>query len=429
MLLNRHQNYQQIIYYNPETSSFRQIYEYRNEKYIEEPTIFSYLGDGKYMIASDRDGYQHIYIVSSGKITPVTFGQYEVTAFYGMDDSGWLYFQSSERDPSQRHIYKKNINSGEERQLVLEPGVHNAAFSGDHAYFVNTYTAQGIPPVISVIDQNGKVVRVIENNKDLQKELAKFWRPREFMSIPAGEYDIKAWMITPPDFDENKKYPVLIFVYGGPGAQRVMNEYLGSLDLWFQLLAQKGYIVLCNDNRGTPGRGSEYMKANYLQLGKVEVEDQIKVIDYLKTLPYVDGGRIGYYGWSYGAYMSLLMLFQGGGTVKAALSIAPVTHWKFYDTIYTERFMRTPKENPSGYDDGSPLMALDQWKSGKLFLAHGTADDNVHFQNTAELVKKMNSSGKHYDLYIYPDGDHGMGGYLNRYHLYQKMTSFILENL
>ncbi|MCP4124480.1 MAG: prolyl oligopeptidase family serine peptidase, partial [Bacteroidetes bacterium] len=220
-----------------------------------------------------------------------------------------------------------------------------------------------------------------------------------------------------------------MYTYGGPGGQRAVNQYGGIFDLWFQMLAQNGYIVVCADNRGTEGRGAEFKKVHYLHMGKYALEDQLAVAKYFGAKTYVDESRIGFYGWSYGGYLGLLGLFKGSGTFKAVLSVAPVTHWRFYDTIYTERYMRTPRENPEGYEDWAPVNAVAEWESGKLFLAHGTADDNVHFQNTAELIKSMNSMGKHYDVYFYPDGDHGMGSFWNFYHLFQKMTDFILEEL
>jgi len=232
----------------------------------------------------------------------------------------------------------------------------------------------------------------------------------------------------PSNFDPNKKYPVLMHVYGGPGSQTVQNTWYGPNDLWYMHLADQDYITVSVDNRGTGARGQEFKKATYLELGKLEVKDQIEGAKYLGGLDYIDAERIGIWGWSYGGYMSSLALFKGNDVFKTAIAVAPVTNWKYYDTIYTERFMRTPQENGSGYDDNSPINHVDKLK-GNLLLVHGMADDNVHFQNTVDMVDALNKAGKHYDFYMYPNKNHGIYGGNTRLHLYQKMTNFLLENL
>jgi len=429
LLMNRHQSHLRLIYYEPQSDKFTTVYEEHDERYIELPNVFEPVGSGTFIINSERDGFAHMYLVSKDEITHLTSGNFEVKNFYGIDEDDWVYYQSTEQSPIERHVYKKQLNTGKKVLLTDGTGTHSAAFAGNHDYFVHRHSADVDPLTVAVKDNSGNTVRTIEDNAALRKRISASFSPRQFQTIPVNGEELYTYVIYPPDFDTLKEYPVLMYTYGGPGGQRSVNQYGGIFDLWFQMLAQNGYIVVCADNRGTEGRGAEFKKIHYLHMGKYALEDQLAVAKYFGAKPYVDESRIGFYGWSYGGYLGLLGLFKGSGTFKAVLSVAPVTHWRFYDTIYTERYMRTPQENPEGYEDWAPVNAVAEWESGKLFLAHGTADDNVHFQNTAELIKSMNSMGKHYDVYFYPDGDHGMGSFWNFFHLFQKMTDFILEEL
>ncbi len=429
LLLNRHQNHLRLIDYNISTKKFSLTYEEKDDRYIDLPIAFEYLTGQNWIISSERDGYPHLYTIINKNVNAITSGDFEVTAFYGIDKEGWVYYQSTEESEVERQVHKINLNSKEKIALTTQSGTHTANFSGDNTFFIDQFSAAGLPYQITVKDTDGKVVRSIEKNPDLKKSIKPFWTGKDFFEIPLGSYSLNAWMMKPKDFDPSNQYPVLMFLYGGPGDQNVQNTWGGTDDIWFQMLTQKGYIVVSVDNRGTGMKGTEFKKMTYMKLGKYEVEDQVKSAKYLGGLPYIDGNRIGIFGWSYGGSLSALSLFEGKGTFKAALSVAPVTNWRYYDTVYTERYMRTPAENTEGYDKYSPIKAVSKWEEGALFLAHGMADDNVHFQNSVELVEAMNLAGKQYDFYMYPNRAHGIGGLANRYHLFTKMTNFILENL
>lgn len=430
LLLNRHQNHLQLIEYNVADNSFDIIYEEKDERYIDLPIVLEYLTGNNWVISSEKDGFNHLYTIINKNVNAITSSNFEVTNFYGIDKEGWVYYQSNEESEVERQVFKININSKEKIALTTDAGTHEATFSGDKNYFIDNYSADGIPYQITVKEnQNGKKVRSIEENQDLKKQIRPFWSSRDFFEIPLGDYNLNAWMIKPKDFNPSKKYPVLMFVYGGPGQQATQNMWGGADDIWYQMLAQKGFIVVSVDNRGTQMKGSEFKKMTYLKLGKYEVEDQVKAAQYLGGLPFINKDKIGIWGWSYGGYVSALSLFEGKGTFKAAISIAPISSWRFYDTVYSERYLRTPKENKSGYDDYSPLQSVPKWEEGALFLAHGMSDDNVHFQNSAKLVEAMNFYGKQYDFYPYPNRNHNIATLRDRYHLYVKMTKFLIENL
>jgi len=277
---------------------------------------------------------------------------------------------------------------------------------------------------------NGQEIRVLEDNAQLMDELKSFkLSKKEFFSFNTSEgVSLNGWMLKPDNFDPAKKYPVLMYVYGGPGAQTVLNSWGGRNDFWYQMLAQQGYIVVSVDNRGTGARGAEFKKCTYKELGKLETIDQIEAAKYLGGLQFVDPSRIGIWGWSYGGYMTSLCLTKGASVFKMGIAVAPVTNWRFYDTIYTERYMQTPQENPSGYDDNSPINHVEKLE-GSYLLVHGSADDNVHYQNTMEMVNALVDANKQFDLFIYPDKNHGIYGGNTRIHLFTKMTNFILKNL
>jgi len=251
---------------------------------------------------------------------------------------------------------------------------------------------------------------------------------KEFFTIKTEDAELNAWMIKPPNFDENKEYPLFMFLYGGPGSQQVTNSFGWTNYYWYQMLAQKGYIVACVDNRGTGGKGAEFKKMTYKELGKFEIIDQINAAKHFGSLDYIDAKRIGIQGWSYGGYMSSLAITKGAEVFSLAIAVAPVTNWRYYDNIYTERYMQTPQENASGYDENSPIKHVGKLK-GHYLLIHGSADDNVHVQNTMEMISALVKANKQFDLFIYPDKNHGIYGGNTRYHLYKKMTDFILDNL
>jgi len=320
---------------------------------------------------------------------------------------------------------------GKKKQKITpKKGTNRVQWSSNFDYFVNTHSTLNTPATYTVFENNGKQVRVIEDNagmRTVQQQVA--WKDFEFFNFTTSEnVKLNGWMLKPPNFDATKKYPVFMYVYGGPGSQTVNNSWGGFNNWWYQMLAQKGYLVVSVDNRGTGARGQEFKKMTYLELGKYETMDQIEAAKYLGKQSYVDASRIGIFGWSYGGYMSSLCLFKGADVFKSAIAVAPVTNWKWYDTIYTERYMRTEKENAEGYKNNSPVNFTDLMK-GKYLLVHGVADDNVHFQNTAEMVNALIKSNKQFDTYFYPNRNHGIYGGTTRLHLYNKMTDFILENL
>ncbi|MEZ5002977.1 MAG: DPP IV N-terminal domain-containing protein [Chitinophagales bacterium] len=430
LLLNRHQNHLQLVSYNTKNDQFNIIYEEKDERYVDVPIVLQYLSGNNWVISSEKDGYTHLYTIINQHVKAITKGNFEVTDYYGMNTSGWVFYQSAEENETERQVYKINIHTDEKIALTAERGSHSATFSGDSQFFIDNHSADGLPYQISVKESDkGKKIRSIEENKELLKQIKSFWSYKDFFEIPLGEYSLNAWMIKPKNFDPSKKYPVVMMVYGGPGDQNVQNTWGGLDDFWFQILAQKDFIVVSVDNRGTGMKGSEFKKMTYAKLGQYEVEDQIKAAQYLGGLPYIDQDKIGIWGWSYGGYVSAFSLFEGQGIFKAAISIAPIANWRFYNTVYAERYLGLLQENMIAYETSSLLNAVPKWKTGSLFLAHGMLDDNVHFQNSVKLVEFMNYYGKQYDFYCYPDSDHNIGTSGNRYHLYTKMTNFLLEHL
>lgn len=432
--MNRHQNQLELLLVNAETGKMRTLLEETNKYYIDITDDLTFLEDGQHFIwTSEKSGYNHIYLygMDGQEKERLTKGDYDVTSFYGVDEAnGLVYYQAAESSPLRREIFEVNLKGKKKRMLSTESGWSSAQFSSTFDYYVLNYSNANTAPVHTVFERQGKSIRVLEDNAkaaELQEEYN--WQPIEFMTVPGGdEISLNAWMIKPPGFRADKEYPVFMYVYGGPGSQTVKDQW-GSLNhWWFQMLAQKGYIVVSVDNRGTGARGEEFKKMTYLQLGKYETVDQIEAAKHLASLPYVDASRIGMFGWSYGGYMSSLCILKGNDVFNAAIAVAPVTNWKWYDTIYTERYMRTDDENPDGYKDNSPVYFADRLK-GSYLLVHGMADDNVHFQNTAEMVNALVNANKQFDTYFYPNRNHGIYGGPTRLHLYTKMTSFLLEKL
>jgi dipeptidyl-peptidase-4 len=361
----------------------------------------------------------------------ITSGDFDVTEVYGVNEkTGLVYYQAATPAPSDRSIYSVKLNGKNNALLSGGSGHFDAAFSSDFSYYLLTSSKANEVLSFDLCDGKGKVLRNLESNALLKGVLAQYQlSDKEFFDFKTERGDqLMGWMIKPANFDASKKYPVFMTVYGGPGHNTVENQWEGRNYLWYQMLAQKGYIVVSVDNRGTGNRGEAFKKATYKQLGKLETEDQISAARYLQSLPYVDGQRIGIQGWSYGGYMSSLCITKGADVFKMAIAVAPVTNWRYYDSIYTERFMQTPEENASGYDDNSPINHVARLK-GKYLLVHGTGDDNVHFQNTVEMVTALVKANKQFDLFFYPDKNHGIYGGNTRLHLYTKMTDFILENL
>ena len=413
-----------VVFFSAETDSY----------YIDIHDNTTFLNNGKHFIwTSEKSGFNHLYKVSidDGSMQQITTGNWEVTNYHGMHaDSDKIYYTSTEDGPINRSVYSINTDGKDKQKLTKKIGTNSVNFSQGMKYFINNYSTANEPPYFSLHNANGEQIRILEDNKKLSEKMNQYaLSKKEFFSfITSEDVSLNGWMIKPADFDSDKQYPVFMFLYGGPGSQQVLNSWGWTNYFWHQHLAQQGYIVACIDNRGTGGRGAEFKKMTYQQLGKYETIDQIEANQYLGSLPYVDANRIGIQGWSYGGYMSSLAITKGAEVFKMAIAVAPVTNWRYYDNIYTERYMRTPQENADGYDDNSPINHVDKLK-GKYFLIHGSADDNVHVQNTYEMVSALVNANKQFDLFIYPDKNHSIYGGNTRLHLYQMMTDYIKENL
>ncbi len=432
--MNRHQNELNLLTTNATTGATKTLLSEKNEYYIDIHDHLTFLKNGTGFIwLSEQDGFNHVYLYGlNGKlIKQLTKGDYDVTSFYGVDEkNGMIYYQSAEVSPMERHVYSTDLKAKKKFRLTTAAGTNAAQFSKTFDYFVNTHTSSNSPAVVSVLDRDGKELRSIEDNAAIKATMAKYdIAPVEFFKFKTTEdVSLNGWMVKPSNFDASKQYPVFMYVYGGPGSQTAQNSWGSFNYFWFQHLAQQGYIVVSVDNRGTGARGEQFKKMTYQQLGKYETIDQIEAAKWLGEQAYVDSDRIGIFGWSYGGYLSSLCLLKGNDVFKAAIAVAPVTNWKWYDTIYTERYMRTPGENENGYEDNSPTNFADRLK-GNYLLIHGTGDDNVHAQNSFEMMNALIAANKQFDTYLYPNRNHGIYGGVTRLHLYNKMTNFILENL
>ena len=431
---NRHQNKLEIIKINTKNLSTKKILTETDTAWIETDNLsLEFLEDNSFLWASERDGFRHFYwYTPDGKQKKqITKGNWEITDYYGFSPkNSEILVQTTEKGSTNRVVSKINIKTGK-KQIVSElNGTNNADFSKSFQYFINTHSSAEQPNTYTLRDFNGKTLRELQNNNSALKKLqSDGFVNKEFFQIPNKNGDqMNAWMIKPKDFSPNKKYPVLMYQYSGPGSQQVSNAWDGRNTIWFNLLAQKGYIVLCVDGRGTGYRGTKYKKATYKNLGKYEIEDQIAAAQWIGSQSYVDAGRIGIFGWSFGGYMASLAMTKGADVFKVGIAVAPVTTWRYYDTIYTERYLQTPQENPQGYDENSPINFADLMK-GKYLLIHGTADDNVHYQNAVEMAEALIQKNKEFEFMTYPDKNHGIYGGNTRLHLYQKMTNFILNNL
>lgn len=433
LILNRHQNQINLLFVDGNTVQKSLILSETDKAYIEQPEMPPFLADNSFIWTSERDGYSHLYhFDKTGKLlNKITEGNWDVTSFYGFDPkSKQVFYQSVENGSINRDVYSVKLNGKNKLRLSSETGSSDADFSADFSYFIQTFTNSTTPPRFTLhSSKDGKKLKDIKENKALIDKLKNYNLPaKEFSSLKVGDYDLNMWMIKPGDFDPNKKYPVFMYQYSGPGSQMVSNVWNGTNDYWYYMLAQQGYIVACVDGRGTGMRGADFKKMTYKELGKYEVEDQINAAVELGKLPYVDKSRIGIWGWSYGGFMASNAIFQGADVFKMAIAVAPVTSWRFYDTIYTERFMQTPQENPGGYDNNSPINHVDKLK-GAFLLIHGSADDNVHVQNSMQMIEALIQANKQFDWAIYPDKNHGIFGGYTRLQLYQKMTDFIKNNL
>lgn len=431
--MNRHQNELDLWMIDANTMSTTLALAETDKAYIDVTFDLTFLKDNSFIWTSEKDGFNHIYHYSKqGKlINQVTKGSWEVTNYYGFDEKkGRIYYQSVENGSINRDVYAVNINGKGKERLTKSEGTNSASFSADFTYFINSFSSATTPPEYTLNKaSNGNLVKSIKDNDVLAQKVAGYkTSKKEFSTIKVNGNDLNMWMIKPADFDPNKKYPLLMYQYSGPGSQSVANRWNGTNDYWYQMLAQKGYIVACVDGRGTGYKGAAFKKATYMNLVKLETEDQIAAAKQLGERSYVDASRVGIWGWSFGGHMSTNCLLKGSDVFKTAIAVAPVTTWRFYDTIYTERYMRTPQENPSGYDDNSPLNYPEKLK-GDYLLVHGSGDDNVHVQHTMRMVEALIQADKQFDWAVYPDKNHGIYGGNTRLHLYKKMTNFLDETL
>jgi len=430
---NRKQNDVNLLFVDGTSGEAKLILSDKDDAYVDITNNLTFLEDNDFIWTSEKDGWNHIYLYDKdGKLkNQVTQGPWEVTSYYGYDPkSKRVFYQSSENGSINRGVYSVKVNGKSKKALATEAGTNSANFSTDFTYFIKSFSDAETPYVFTLnAADDGDLVRKIKDNQALKDQFADYViSEKEFFTLPINGEELNAYMIKPKDFDPNKKYPVFMTQYSGPGSQSVANSWSGGNGYWFQMLAQEGYIIVCVDPRGTGLKGRDFKKMTQKELGKYEVEDQIAAAQALGQRDYVDADRIGIWGWSYGGFMASNCIFQGADTFKMAIAVAPVTSWRFYDSIYTERYMTTPQENASGYDNNSPLSHVDKLE-GKFLLVHGSADDNVHVQNSMRLIEALVQANKQFDWAIYPDKNHGIYGGNTRLHLYTKMTNFIKENL
>jgi dipeptidyl-peptidase-4 len=433
--LNRFQNHLKWLVADAQTGASSTLYDETNKYYVDINDDFQFLADGKeFITTSEKDGYNHIYLYNmDGSLkAQLTTGKFDVAEITGVDVKNKLvYYTAAYHSPMDRQLFsvsyggKKIVN----KQITKGAGVHKVDMNADFTYFVDNYSNINTPATIAIYDNKGQQVKLLKDNAGLKNKIQTYgWSNAQFVRVPNSKGDtLNGWMLKPGNFDAAKKYPVLFCNYGGPGSQQVADAW-GKVSLWHQMLAQQGYIIVSIDNTGTGFRGEEFKKKTYLRLGLLEIEDQIDAAKYLGTLPYIDKDRIGHWGWSYGGFMSSLAITKGAGVFKAAIAVAPVTTWRFYDNIYTERFMRTPQENAKGYDETAPLNLTNKI-TGKFLIIHGTADDNVHFQNSVMMIDKMIENNVDFESGYYPNKSHGISGGNTSLHIYRKMTDFILKNL
>ena len=432
MTLNRDQNRFDLYFVNPRSTVARLVLREENKYYVDSEWLNSihFLGD-KFTYVSEKDGHSHIYLYGmSGTLQKqLTTGNYDVTALLAADrETQTIFYEAADESPLRRTVYRVDISKGKVQKLSPQPGYNTATFSENGKYFVHRWTNAVTPPLITLHDAAGKELRTLEDNGQLRTTLAAARLPqKEFIMLPAadGITQLNGWILKPANFNPAKKYPVVMVQYSGPNSQQVSDRFGTG---WYYALLNEDIVVASVDGRGTAARGEEFRKSTYMHLGIIESDDQIAAARYLGSLPYIDKDRIGIWGWSYGGYTVLMSMSRGNGIFRAGVAIAPVTDWRFYDTVYAERYMRTPQQNNEGYRQGSPV-ALAAQLQGSLLLIHGTADDNVHFQNSVEYTRALIQAGKHFDMFFFPDKDHSISGGNTTAYLYEKVIGFYKENL
>jgi dipeptidyl-peptidase-4 len=431
--LNRHQNNLKLHKVNASRNTSTILLNETDKAYVDITDNLTFLNDNSFIWTSEKDGFNHIYHYDfSGKlINQITKGNWEVTNYYGYHKAKkTIYYQSVENGSTNRGVYSIDLDGNNKKILSNSKGTNTASFSKNLNYFINTYSSSEIPPIYSLYTAEGKLLQTIKDNASLKADVSLYKiSEKEFSTITINGNELNMWMLKPIDFDEDKKYPLLMFQYSGPGSQKVANKWNGSNDYWHNMLAQKGMIIACVDGRGTGLKGSDFKKSTYLNLVKYETEDQIAAAKKLAKRSYIDEKNIGIWGWSFGGHMSTNALLKGNDIFTTAIAVAPVTSWRFYDTVYTERFLRTPQENPAGYDDNSPINYADKL-NGNYLLAHGTGDDNVHVQNSYRMINALIEANKQFDMFLVPDRTHGIyKGKNMRLNLYTKMTNFVETHL
>jgi len=431
--INRHQNHLKLQVVDATNGAVSTLLEEKDKAYVDVTDNLTFLEDDSFIWTSEKDGWNHIYLhgQDGALVHQITKGEWEVTNYYGYDQNeDRVYYQSTENGSINRGVYSVDSSGASKVSLATKAGTNAADFSADFTYFINTYSNATAPNTYTLHQAlSGKKIKDIKSNTALLEKLKGYeMSPKEFSTLTVNGNDLNMYMIKPKDFDPSKKYPMLMYQYSGPGSQNVANKWNATNDYWHQMLVSEGYILVCVDGRGTGYKGSAFKKVTYLNLVKYETEDQIAAAKKLSELPYIDEDRTGIWGWSFGGHMATNCILKGNDVFETAIAVAPVTSWRFYDTIYTERFMRTPAENPSGYDDNSPFNYPELLK-GKYLLIHGSGDDNVHVQNSMRMIEALIQANKQFDWAIYPDKNHGIYGGNTRIQLFNKMTNFIKTNL
>ena len=431
--LNRHQNRLDVLEADPVTGAARTLFTEESETWVDMRGDLEWVDDRRFLWISDRDGVDRLYLYDrdGSVIRAVSPEDRDVTGLEGVDpEADAVYYTGVGDSPLRRALYRAPLDGGAPVRISSDEGTWQVDMAPGGAYWIGAHSTVDSPPAYALYDGDGEVVRPLVDNAAVRERLADADVGRtEFFTFSTSDgVDLNGWMIKPPDFDPQTRYPVVMYVYGGPGSQTVRDAWGGTRYLYHQLLAQRGFIVASVDGRGTGARGRDFKKGTYLELGKWETHDQIEAARHLASLPWVDASRIGIWGWSYGGYMTLLSLMEGSEVFSGGVSVAPVTDWSFYDTLYTERFMRTPQENPEGYRAGSPLHKASRIED-PLLLVHGTGDDNVHFQNSVQIVSALQEAGKQFDLMIYPNKTHSISGAAAQMHLYTLMLDWLQEHL
>ena len=440
MRMNRHQNKMELLltdyaHASPFNLPVLNLYTETSDTYLDVAGDMHFMQDGSFICLSERDDYRHLWWFNKdGSVKQqITKGKWDIIDFYGFDPSSLTaYYSCSMGGATEKYVYATQIKKGKPvtEKLSVGEGHSDAYFSKGFKYYILNHSTAASPPVVTLYDRDGREIRVLKDNAALKSRLLDYGLvKKDFFTMQNGSGDtLNCWMMKPKNFSPDKKYPVLVAIYGGPGSNTVNNRWEGRGFLWHQMLCQKGYIVVSCDPRGTQFRGRKFKHSTYMNLGKLETEDFIDLARFLGKQSYVDKDRIGIQGWSYGGYMSSLCMTKGSDYYKAGIAVAPVTNWKYYDSVYTERFLRTPAENSGGYENNSPINFVEALR-GKFLLVHGSADDNVHFQNTMDMTTALVAANKPFEMFVYPNKNHGISGGKTRLHLYGKMTSFLLENL